>query len=246
MSHIITNYSKFRPLVIFVHQNTFLDSTYQNQNWTLLKTIDDTLNSLINTNGKFLFFFVCISTFLLLLMKKNFIESEMAAFEVLESQGHGGAISLMNSLQYFSIPFIYFWKFTIISFMLWLGCFTFGFKIDYGTLWKVSMVSELIFFVPELLKIFYFIFLYPDPNLFEVRAYYPLSLMTLFDFQTIPSAWHYPLKALNIFEVVYCLLLIRGLQITIRKNPIHIRWLAISFYVIPFILWLGYYVIVYK
>jgi hypothetical protein len=130
--------------------------------------------------------------------------------------------------------------------MLWLGCFTFGFKIDYKTLWKVAMVSELVFFLPELVKIFYFIMIFPDPSLPEVRAYYPFSLMNLFDHETLPSAWHYPLKALNIFELMYWLILIKSLQITIKKDPVQIRWLAVSFYVVPFILWLGYYVIVYK
>lgn len=211
-----------------------------------MNSLKEIISSLLATSGKVLFLFVCLFTFLLLLMKKNFIEAEIAAFEVLEGQGHGGFISIMNSLQYFSIPFIYFWKFTIISFMLWLGCFTFGFKIGYRTLWKVVMVSELVFFLPELIKIFYFIFIFPDPNLFEVRAFYPLSLMAFFDFSSISSAWHYPLKALNAFEVIYWLVLIQCLQITIRKDPTQIRWLAISFYVIPFILWLGYYVIVYK
>ena len=204
------------------------------------------ISSLLETNGKFLFLFVCLTTFLLLLMKKNFIEAEIAAFEVLEGQGHGGVISLMNALQYFSIPIIYFWKFTIISFMLWIGCFTFGFKIDYKSLWKVVMVSELVFFLPELIKIFYFILIFPDPTLHEVRAFYPFSLMNLFDYETLSSAWHYPLKALNIFELVYWFVLIQCLQLIIKKDPVQIRWLAISFYVVPFILWIGYYVIVYK
>jgi len=204
------------------------------------------ITSLLDTNGRFLFLFVCLSTFLLLLMKKNFIESEMAAFEVLEQQGGGGVLGLISALQFLSIPIIYLWKFTIISFMLWLGCFTFGFKISYGALWKVAMVSELIFFAPELIKIFYFIVVFPDPNLFDVRAFYPLSLMNFFDYEQVSPAWHYPLKALNLFEVFYWLILIQALQVTIRKDPVPIRWLGLTFYVIPFLLWLGYYVIVYK
>jgi len=204
------------------------------------------ISSLLETNGKFLFLFVCLTTFLLLLMKKNFIEAEIAAFEVLEGQGHGGVISLMNALQYFSIPIIYFWKFTIISFMLWIGCFTFGFKINYNTLWKVAMISELVFFLPELIKIFYFILIFPDPNLHEVRAFYPFSLMSLFDYEALSPAWHYPLKALNIFELVYWFVLIQSLKLTIKKDPVQIRWLAMSFYAGPFILWLCYYVIIYK
>lgn len=206
----------------------------------------DFIASLLDSNGKYLFVFVCLTTFLLLLMKQNFIVSEMAAFEFLESEGKGAFLGLLSALQYFSIPFIYFWKFTIIAFMLWLGCFTFGFKVTYKQLWKVVMVSELVFFFPELIRIFYFIFIFPDPNLNDVRAFYPLSLMNLFDYQKIPDAWQYPLKALNLFEVFYWFVLIQALQITIKKDPVPIRWLAAIFYVIPFLFWLGYYVIVYK
>jgi len=149
------------------------------------------ISSLLESNGKYLFILVCLTTFLLLLMKQNFILNEMAAFEFLESEGKGGVLGMLSALQFFSIPFIYFWKFTVISFMFWIGCFTFGFKVSYRQLWKVAMVSELVFFFPELIKIFYFILIYPDPNLFDVRAYYPLSLMNLFDYDKIPGAWHY-------------------------------------------------------
>lgn len=200
----------------------------------------------LDFDKRLFFVFLCLFTFVLLLIKKNFIELEIAAFEVLEQDGDLGVFHFIKTLQNFSIPIIYLWKFTIIAFVIWIGCFMFGYKVAYVKLWQVVMIAESVFFFPEILKIFYFLFMVTDPDYFEVRAFYPFSIMNLFDYQITSKAWHYPLKALNIFELIYWALLIYGIKLASRKRLEISALIVIFSYIFFFFVWLGFYVVVYK
>jgi len=192
------------------------------------------------------FVFLCLITFLLLYLKKSFIESQIAAFEILEQRGQMGFYHFINALQYFSIPIVYLYKFTVIAFILWVGCFMFGYKVFYSKLWQLVMFAECIFFGAELLKIGWFVFIETDPEIWDVKAFYPLSLINLFDYREVPDAWHYPLKAINIFEVLYWAILVYGIQYLSRKRFDISLYIVLSSYVLWFFLWLIFFVLIYK
>lgn len=192
------------------------------------------------------FIFLCLITFLLLFIKKSFIESQIAAFEILEQRGQMGFYHLLNALQYFSIPIIYLYKFTVIAFILWIGCFMFGYKVFYSKLWQLAMLAEFIFFGAEILKIGWFLFFETDPDIWDIRAFYPLSLMNLFDFREVADAWHYPLKALNLFEIFYWIILVYGIQYLSRKRFDISLYIVLTSYVLWFLLWLIFFVLIYK
>jgi hypothetical protein len=192
------------------------------------------------------FIFLCLITFLLLYIKKSFIESQIAAFEILEQRGEMGFYHLINALQYFSIPIVYLYKFTVIGFILWIGCFMFGYKVFYSQLWQLAMFAEFVFFGAEILKIGWFVFIETDPEIWDVRAFYPLSLINLFNFRQVPDAWHYPLKALNFFEVFYWLILVYGVQYLSRKRFDISFYIVLTSYVLWFLLWLIFFVLIYK
>lgn len=211
-----------------------------------MNSIEQQVREFFDINKTLYFLFLCFTTFLILLMKKNFVEAETAAFEVLDSQGRIGIFLLLNTLQYVSIPLVYLWKFTVIGFLLWMGTFAFGYKIPFRKCWQVAMIAETIFFLPELIKIAHFAFGGEDPNLFDIKAFYPASLMLFVDYTEIDPRFHYPLKALNIFEVVYWLLLCYGVHLAAKKDW-KVAVMSVMFsYVVFFFLWLWFYIQVYK
>jgi hypothetical protein len=192
------------------------------------------------------FILVCLITFLLLFLKKSLIESRIAAFEILEERGQMGIYHIVNSLQYLSIPLIYLYKFTVIAFVLWVGCFTWGYKAYFARIWQLVMLAECIFFMAEFMKIGWFLLVSTDPDIWEVRAFYPLSLMGLFDYTQVPDAFHYPLKTLNLFEIAYWVILAMGIQYQTNKRMDISAYIVLSFYVLWFLLWLVFYILVYK
>jgi hypothetical protein len=203
-------------------------------------------NSLFASDKKLTFIILCLLTVLLLYVKKSFIENETAAFEFLQDRPEGAILKLISALQFFSIPFIYLWKFTIIGFVLWVGCFTFGFRITFSQCWSVVMAAEFIFLAPELIKIGWFLFIKTDPSLAEVRAFYPLSIMNLVDFTQIDKRYAYPLRALSVFEIFYILIMVNGVHFYARREKKAAWWIVSSSYILIFLLWLVFYIIVYK
>lgn len=204
------------------------------------------VKDLFEVNRILYFLLLCLLTFLTLFIKKNFVEYEITAFQILDERGELGMFKLISSLQYLSIPAIYLLKFTLIAFFIWVGCFGFGYRITYSNCWHIVMVSEIIFLLPELMKIIWFMFFETDPNFATVRAFFPFSLMNFFNFELIENKWHYPLKALNIFEILYWFLLVAGIYVKSQKDYKQSLIIGLFGYAIPFIFWLGYYTIIYK
>lgn len=192
------------------------------------------------------FFLLCLLTFLVLFIKKTFIEYEITAFQILDERGQLGLFKMISTLQYLSIPVIYLLKFTFIAFFIWVGCFGFGYRVTYSNCWHIVMVAEIIFILPELIKIVWFLFFETDPNFATVRAFYPFSLMNFFDFEVVENKWHYPLKSLNFFEVLYWFLIVAGIYIKSKHDYKQSMLIGLFGYVLPYIFWLGYYTLVYK
>ncbi len=205
-----------------------------------------TMEELLSVNRIVFFITLCAGTLLVLFVKKTFIENETVAFMILEQRGEMGAVHFVNGLQYFSIPLFYSYKFTLTGLLLWIASFMFGYKVNYRSAWAIAMMGELLFLVPELIKLFWFLLVARDPDIFDIRAFYPLSLLTLFDPNELADKWHYPLKALNLFEVLYWYLLIAGIHISEGKKYRTAQLIVFTGYIFFFLLWLLFYVLVYK
>lgn len=202
--------------------------------------------SIFAADKRLLFVLLCLLTFLLLYVKKSFIENETAAFEFLQDRPEGMILRAISALQFISIPLVYAWKFTVIAFVIWVGCFMFGYRVTYARCWGVVIGAEFIFLIPELLKIFWFTVVVPDPRYSDIGAFYPLSLMHFFDYYSINRKWAYPLRALNVFEIIYWFLLVAGIHHYARKEKRIVWFIVAASYILIFLLWLIFYVIVYK
>jgi len=157
-----------------------------------------------------------------------------------------GLIRTLNALQYLTIPLYYGYVFTVTSFIIWVGSFMFGYRVTYTECWKVVMVANTVFLIPELIKIIHFLGMPEDITLNQIRAYYPLSLMSMTDYSQVPDRWMYPLKALNIFELLYWILLVNGMHVAAGKKRNIATYIVLSSYVLFFFIWLGFYLTIYK
>ncbi len=202
--------------------------------------------SIFATDKKLLFVLLCVSTLFLLYVKKSFIENETAAFEFLQDRPEGMVLQAISALQFISIPLVYLWKFTVIAFVVWIGCFMYGYRVTYIQCWGVVIGAEFIFLFPEVLKILYFFIIETDPTYSDIGAFYPFSLLHFFDYYSIDKKWAYPLRALNVFEIVYWFTLVSGIHHYARKEKKIAWFIVICSYILIFFLWLIFYVIVYK
>jgi len=202
--------------------------------------------SFFGADKKLLFVLLCLASVLLLYIKIAFIENETAAFEFLQDRPEGMVLRAISALKFFSIPFIYLWKFTVIAFVIWVGCFMFGYRVTYTQCWGVVIGAEYIFLIPEVLKILWFMVVQTDPTYHDIRAFYPFSLMHFADYYSLDKRWAYPLRALNLFEIAYWFLLVEGIHHFARKDKKYVWIIVACSYILLFFLWIGFYVIVYK
>lgn len=185
-------------------------------------------------------------TLLLLYVKIEFIENETAAFEFLQDRPEGMVLRVLNGLKFLSIPLVYLGKFTVIAFVIWVGCFMFGYRVTYKQCWGVVIAAEFLFLIPEALKIAWFMTVDTDPDYNDIRSFYPLSLMHFADYSSMDKRYAYPLRALNIFEVVYWVLLVNGIHFYARKDKKYVWAIVACSYILIFFLWLAFYMVVYK
>lgn len=202
--------------------------------------------SFFGAGKKLLFVLLCLATLVLLYIKIDFIENETAAFEFLQDRPEGIVLRVINGLKFFSIPLVYLWKFTVIAFVIWLGCFMFGYRVTYGQCWSVVLAAEFIFLIPEFLKIGWFMIIETDPAWQDIASFYPLSMIHFADYDLLDKRFAYPLKALNVFEVIYWFLLVNGIHFYAKKDKKYVWVIVACSYILIFLLWLGFYMVVYK
>ena len=211
----------------------------------LIKYRKKFLEDWFDFNGLGMFFILCLVYFALLFVKKVFIIDSIAAFEILNERGDMWVFDIIYNIQYLSIPIFLTWKFVWTTLFLWIGCFMFGYRLHFNKLYKLVMLLEIFFFLPEILKIIWFTLFFSDPDYNDYMAFYPFSLINLVDYTQIEPNWHYPLKSLNIFEILYWPLMILGVYFLSGKSLKISTYIVSSSYILFFLIWLIFYIIVY-
>ncbi|WP_332369080.1 hypothetical protein [Spirosoma telluris] len=101
----------------------------------------------------------------------------------------------------------------------------------------MAIFSELIFLLPILIKLLWFLFIKTDYDLNDLTLFYPLSLLNLVDAQTIPRYWLAPLQMLNLFEIAYWFLLAYGVADATGLSFKRSFGLVMSSYGVGLVLW---------
>jgi hypothetical protein len=125
--------------------------------------------------------------------------------------------SKMKSLawvSYIITPVLMLIKFSAISVLLYIGVFFSDLhkEITLGKIFKVVIVSELVFIAASITKLLWFIFFAGNYTLDDMSFFYPLSLINLFNRAELATYWIYPLQTVNIFQLLYVLILALGLS----------------------------------
>lgn len=203
------------------------------------------LEEWFNFNTVGLFVIICLTYIALLFVKRIFIIDSIAAFEVLNERGDIWVFDLIYSIQYLSVPLFLAWKWTWTTLTLWIGCFMFGYRLHFNQLWKMVMLAEIVFFLPDIAKLLWFTTFFSDPDYNDYMAFYPFSLINLVDYTQIAPNWIYPLKSINIFELVYWPVLTFGIYFLSGKKLKISAYIVLSTYVLFFFIWLVFYAVVY-
>ncbi|WP_194777439.1 sulfate ABC transporter permease [Pararhodonellum marinum] len=201
---------------------------------------------LINFDGKLFFVLLVLFFVVLRYLTNELVLEAIPGREELEKTGTFTIFHILNTLNYLWTPFSLLWNITMITFLIWVGSFMYGYKIPFRPMWKFVMLAYLIFIVPEIIRLLWFLVIKTPDNFREVENFYPLSLFSLVNPSQVAAKFHYPLKTLNLFEVMYWYFLAVGFHTISRRNISTSIWVILGSYVLILLVWLVYYILVYK
>ncbi|UJP66776.1 hypothetical protein [Mongoliitalea daihaiensis] len=134
--------------------------------------------------------------------QKEFEIPENVLLDMLEDMQYWNKFSILLTFLILSL------KCFLMALILYAGLFFAnrhqGIKL--GSLFMIAVYAESIIVLGGMLKVF--LGTLSDLTYSEFSLFAPLSVLSLLDITSVKPIWYYPLQLLNLFEVIYCLLLI--------------------------------------
>ena len=179
------------------------------------------LDRYLAIKGWKLFSGIVILNLLIILLSQIALINEIVFYNTYSEQlTYDRAMEVFNKMKSFAwvsyiiTPILMLLKFSTISVLIYIGVFFNDFHKEL-TLWKifkVVIISELVFITASITKLLWFIFFAGNYTLDDMGFFYPLSLINLFHRSEVASYWIYPLQTVNIFQVLYILIMVLGLS----------------------------------
>jgi hypothetical protein len=193
-----------------------------------------------------LFLLITLTNILLVWLSKNLLLNEIVFYNTYSDQlNYERSLKLFQHLKEFAwvsyllTPIILLIKFSIISFILFIGVVLFNYqsKISLKAIFRLVIASEIIFVFAGFIKFFWFYFVAGNYDLKELSFFYPLSLLNLFKIGEVEKIWVYPFQTINLFQLGYILLVSFGLNKICKVNKNSSERIVIFSYVPALILW---------
>ena len=165
-----------------------------------------------------IFFFICSFAFVLQYAFQHLLLSDELYFNSLQTQLSYERIEEIISqgkewgwVGYAIVPVIFLIKFSLVSLCLGLGYYLTDDRFTFRPFFSAAIQAELVFLLPILLKMLWFLFVKTDYDLNDLGQFYPLSAANLVNLSKLSPYLLFPLQTLNLFEVAYWLLLAYGI-----------------------------------
>ena len=120
----------------------------------------------------------------------------------------------LSWIGYVYIPVSFLFKALLVSVVIYSGIILIkpGIKVLFRYVWGIVIASEIAFVLAAILKFLWFTFFAGNYDLRNISFFYPLSLSNLFNYNEVDMMWVVPLQSLNLFQVLYFLLLSYGIS----------------------------------
>lgn len=174
---------------------------------------------------KWLFFSVLVLFFVILsfIMNEFLIKDELyyrTLGEQLARERIEAFLDLKNKwdwIAYFLIPLMLSIKLLFVAVCLETGSVIQGYKTSYKNMIHIAMFGEVVFFLSQLIKTVVVAIAKID-HLDELQTIASFSLLSVIDVENVDAWFIYPLKTLNLYEVLYCLVLAFLLKIYLDQE----------------------------
>jgi hypothetical protein len=165
--------------------------------------------------------FIVFGNVILIWLSKSVLLNELVFYNTYSEQlTYDRAKQLFDSLRsiswvsYIVSPIILIIKFSLVSLVLYIGIIfnNLQYKVPLGSVFKVVIASEIVFLLASITKFFWFYLFAGNYDLHDISFYYPLSLTNIFKVEEVGKIWIYPMQSVNLFHIMYLMLLSYGLN----------------------------------
>jgi hypothetical protein len=142
---------------------------------------------------------------------------------------------------YATMPIALIIKFSLVSIIIYTGIFFCELheKISFKKIFGVVIASEIVFLFTSLVKFIWFCFFAGNYDLNDMNFFYPLSLCNLFSQSEVDKLWIFPLQILNLFQIIYILLLSYGLYVQTGIQQAKIEKAVLISYLPGLVIWVA-------
>lgn len=183
------------------------------------------IKNIFELDRRLVFLLFLLLTFLISFIIQEFIlTSQIVEDYLAESLSISLAFELADLrnkwdwLNYVLLPIIFILKFILISGWILSGTILYGYKVSFKSIYDAVLVSEFVWLIPSIILIIWFGLFDSDYSFTDVQYFRPMSLLNIFDISSLNNWLIFPLQSINIFQVLYLLVLTFMLKLTLNKG----------------------------
>jgi hypothetical protein len=201
-----------------------------------------------NLNRIQLFFGVVAANLLIIWLSKSSLINETVFYNTYSDQfTYDRSLKLFEALKrlswvtYFLTPILLLVKFSLISFLLYIGIVFFNkqCKVSLGSVFNVVIASEIIFVIAAFVKFLWFYLFAGNYDLNDIGFFYPLSLINIFNPAELARVWIYPMQTVNLFNLLYLFLISYGLKNVCKIEKGYSDKIVLLTYLPALVLWVA-------
>lgn len=102
-------------------------------------------------------------------------------------------------------------KWLLVTLCLQAGLVVSNQRAPFASVWRLVVRAEWVFVLLASVRLVRFLLIRETFTLEDLQLFYPLSALNLFDQGSLEPWWVYPFQVINVFEVIYWVVLARGL-----------------------------------
>ena len=149
---------------------------------------------------------LCLSDYLLV-SDELFLNEFSKSFTSEQLREMLGQRDNLKWLGYLILPLYYLLKFLLVTCCLSISVFFITDKFEFKRMVYITGKSELVFLVSAIIKLLWFFLIQTSYTLRDLQYFYPLSVLSMFNPNSLEPWLIYPFQVMNLFEVIYWVVL---------------------------------------
>lgn len=145
-------------------------------------------------------------------------------------------------LGYAFVPLLVLLRTTLIAFLMQMAVFFINTEDEtsFGKFWSVTLLAEWVTVMLIGFRFFYFTVINTNYTFEKLQSYMPGALSNVYDVSDLDDWLAYPFNLINVWELLYWIILIFGIQEIMKTNFLKSFGIVLASYGVGLLIWVGF------